>query len=446
MGHTFDNVRVHSDEKAMNSAASINALAYAAGNNIVFGKGQYSPGTTAGRRLLAHELTHVVQQSGNHNNVRIARQPAPPSAGPPPAPAGPAPSPLTLPREGVDMPWVGKGTRPSSELGYLRDPVFFWERFRTNFPAPLSPANLGRIAAGNAPIVDPQWISVYPQHAGYSGQPLEHHHVGQGSRAVPLPERLHDAYTVFHPQRRVVGTPGDGTKPLPPQPTRQQSQAEIDRHIRQGRITGPGVTPGSIPAPAIPPASELAAVNNPQRAGATRPPPGGGGRAVAAGAGGAILAMIAVPILNAYLQKHYAAQIEQASRDGIKKALEEAHPDLEATVQIGAPLIEVAHNIGERISLHVVVMQGWTDTADTDPIVGSGISIGRVPYVTKVKRIMLLWGNQQPPAYVPDRPGGLAGDIVREITGVTFRYHEFTFPIEKPAPAQTQIQASAPAP
>src|SRR5690606_16709418 len=42
---------------------SINALAYTSGNSIVFNEGQYSPGTTTGKKLLAHELTHVVQQT-----------------------------------------------------------------------------------------------------------------------------------------------------------------------------------------------------------------------------------------------------------------------------------------------------------------------------------------------------------------------------------------------
>ena len=61
-GHDFSRVRVHSDAKAAESARSVNALAYTVGRDVVFGAGQYAPGTTAGRRLVAHELTHVVQQ------------------------------------------------------------------------------------------------------------------------------------------------------------------------------------------------------------------------------------------------------------------------------------------------------------------------------------------------------------------------------------------------
>jgi len=62
-GQDFSGVRVHADEEAAGSARALNALAYTSGQNIVFGAAQYKPGNDAGRRLLAHELTHVVQQS-----------------------------------------------------------------------------------------------------------------------------------------------------------------------------------------------------------------------------------------------------------------------------------------------------------------------------------------------------------------------------------------------
>lgn len=61
-GHDFSQVRVHTDAKAAESARAVNALAYTVGRDVVFGIGQYAPGTSEGRRLMAHELTHVVQQ------------------------------------------------------------------------------------------------------------------------------------------------------------------------------------------------------------------------------------------------------------------------------------------------------------------------------------------------------------------------------------------------
>lgn len=63
-GHDFSQVKVHSDARAAESARGVNALAYTVGRDIVFGAGQYTPKTTKGRRLLAHELTHVLQQRG----------------------------------------------------------------------------------------------------------------------------------------------------------------------------------------------------------------------------------------------------------------------------------------------------------------------------------------------------------------------------------------------
>ena len=62
-GHDFSRVRVHTDEKAAESARLVNARAYTVGDNVVLGSGQQPPSSSASRRLLAHELTHVVQQS-----------------------------------------------------------------------------------------------------------------------------------------------------------------------------------------------------------------------------------------------------------------------------------------------------------------------------------------------------------------------------------------------
>jgi len=63
-GRDFSNVRVHSDAKAAEAANSVHAKAFTTGKDVVFGVGQYAPGISAGQRLLAHELTHVVQQHG----------------------------------------------------------------------------------------------------------------------------------------------------------------------------------------------------------------------------------------------------------------------------------------------------------------------------------------------------------------------------------------------
>ena len=63
--YDFSSVRVHTDARAARSAREVNALAYTVGRDVVFGTGQYAPGTERGTRLLAHELTHVVQQTSS---------------------------------------------------------------------------------------------------------------------------------------------------------------------------------------------------------------------------------------------------------------------------------------------------------------------------------------------------------------------------------------------
>lgn len=69
-GHDFSQVRVHTDARAAESARAVNALAYTSGQNIVFASGQHGTASAGGLRLLAHELTHVVQQSGGNDTVQ----------------------------------------------------------------------------------------------------------------------------------------------------------------------------------------------------------------------------------------------------------------------------------------------------------------------------------------------------------------------------------------
>jgi len=78
-GHDFSQVRVHTDEKAHESAQAANALAYTVANKMVFRQGQYAPGTIAGKRLLAHELAHVIKQRSQVNGLQRQASPAPAS-------------------------------------------------------------------------------------------------------------------------------------------------------------------------------------------------------------------------------------------------------------------------------------------------------------------------------------------------------------------------------
>jgi hypothetical protein len=106
-GYDFSQVRVHSDPLAAESARAVCANAYVVGNHMVFGEGKFSPRTSTGRRLIAHELTHVVQQSAPGIDNMLSRDstftPAP-AAGVTP----PSPKPPPLPPTRAD-------TRPPSE-------------------------------------------------------------------------------------------------------------------------------------------------------------------------------------------------------------------------------------------------------------------------------------------------------------------------------------------
>ncbi len=79
----FSSVRLHSDAQSISAAQAVHARAFTVGRHIVLGAGEYAPGTTAGRKLLAHELAHVVQQSSMspHGPRLLQREPSGPTYG-----------------------------------------------------------------------------------------------------------------------------------------------------------------------------------------------------------------------------------------------------------------------------------------------------------------------------------------------------------------------------
>jgi hypothetical protein len=110
LGHDFADVRLHTDGAADASARAVRARAFTVGRDIAFAAGQYQPETTEGRRLLAHELTHVVQQSTDGSGAagpRIMRQA---EDGPRP-PAGPTTGPAVGPAAG---PTAGQAAGPAA--------------------------------------------------------------------------------------------------------------------------------------------------------------------------------------------------------------------------------------------------------------------------------------------------------------------------------------------
>jgi peptidoglycan hydrolase-like protein with peptidoglycan-binding domain len=75
MGYDFSDVKVHTDREASDSAKDLNAKAYTVNNNIVFNEGQFDTQSAQGKKLMAHELTHVVQQSAGNKQVQTQAAP-----------------------------------------------------------------------------------------------------------------------------------------------------------------------------------------------------------------------------------------------------------------------------------------------------------------------------------------------------------------------------------
>jgi HEAT repeat protein len=96
-GRDFSRVRVHSGPAAEQSAQDMNALAYTVGHHVVFAAGQFAPETQQGRRLIAHELAHVVQQ---HASQAFVQRQLAPVGSPPPDPFGDVMDQLEIVHEG----------------------------------------------------------------------------------------------------------------------------------------------------------------------------------------------------------------------------------------------------------------------------------------------------------------------------------------------------------
>ncbi len=155
-GSDFSGVRVHTDAKAAHSARAISAHAYTYRNHIVFDQGQYNPHSNHGRHLLAHELTHVVQQNGQvqRRENPNARPPAPnggtTTAPPPanrtngaPAAAPPAGTPAVVP--GTVPPAANGAAAPPPAAPAVPGVVLNREPLVPEAPADLTPAARQRL-------------------------------------------------------------------------------------------------------------------------------------------------------------------------------------------------------------------------------------------------------------------------------------------------------------
>ncbi len=125
-GRDFGDVRVHTDDKAAQSARAIDAHAYTFGNDIVFGEGQFAPQSQASRALLAHELTHVVQQGAAPTHSATVRRQAAPATAPQ---ANPAPGAQSLPIDSTDDFQQQVFSRATARLDSNRAQLDKWRQF-----------------------------------------------------------------------------------------------------------------------------------------------------------------------------------------------------------------------------------------------------------------------------------------------------------------------------
>jgi hypothetical protein len=137
LGHDFSRVRVHVDSRAAHSAEAVAAHAYTVGSHVVFGSGRYSPGSDHGDRLLAHELTHVIQQGVNHPGVEAAH----PSGG---IEMGPEDGPLEREADAAAAGVAGPVNTAASPAGngiLRRAPIRdMQDRLRMGYPLPYREA------------------------------------------------------------------------------------------------------------------------------------------------------------------------------------------------------------------------------------------------------------------------------------------------------------------
>jgi hypothetical protein len=166
-GADFGNVRIHATAEASEAARSIRAHAFTVGRNIAFAEGRYAPDSPEGRRLLAHELTHVVQQSGG---LAAGDAVAAASVEPCVVQRQPDPRPSSKVMEPVEL--KGKSL--------FSPPPDVEERIKSRLGQPVSVAvKFGDLANSELPVIwNGLWYESGPPPANHDGHPLGIHHEG----------------------------------------------------------------------------------------------------------------------------------------------------------------------------------------------------------------------------------------------------------------------------
>ena len=195
-GHDFSAVRVHADGRAAQSAEAMGALAYTLGTDVVFGAGQYAPATGDGAKLLAHELTHVVQQGGAAGSARPIVQKKPAAAKP--AVAEPKIGPtearqiMDVIEEILDADGLPIMTEDAQGLGHV-----------SMLPpgAAALPPRWADLVLEWSHLVRGQWQDAKGYTVSYPGDMLSAHVTGAVARTAPVVDALRAADPTWSPER-----------------------------------------------------------------------------------------------------------------------------------------------------------------------------------------------------------------------------------------------------
>jgi hypothetical protein len=160
----FSRVRIHTDAGAVEAAQAVGALAFTVGDHLVFGAGQYSPGTPEGLRLISHELTHVVQQQELLGGAIQRAEGVPAKAEEEPANREPSePDSPVVVGENLDLPQTPEGTAPDPAAD---QPV--------SAPEDQADGGEGQPDTPIAPSLDPGKAMALPDSVVPADHPSEH--------------------------------------------------------------------------------------------------------------------------------------------------------------------------------------------------------------------------------------------------------------------------------
>lgn len=464
----FGAVRVHTDARAHQLARSVSAHAFTVGKDIVFAAGSYAPETPSGKRLLAHELTHVLQQSSTTDPRRIQRQTAPPPNGPTPmsaahaggamgerdaafalgqqgfrivlGPAGPSGHGLTTP--GLDIlayhPQRNElwyvDNKASGGTGTVQSASAITANLATNLRTALAqvqnmPAfperaaviqhlqnSLSALAQG-LPL--PQGTRAIVTNAGGYHSNVSRNLTARGIDFLDLTgqavrdARRQDLATArgagVSTGRSVVAPPASSTSPAPATNVANQTALPLP-------VPSPSNLASPPPAASPVPSSNVSAPTSAPRIA----PVGRGGSFVAAGSLGAGT-HIATILLNQYLQERFAQYRAESEREFSDRALDEFKPQLASLLANHREKIAAAQAKGRKVSVFIYVELAMVDSNE------SGVSIGSVPYGSEVVDAQILYEGDQPKWNFPYT--SLIGDLARGFIGASKKYRDFTFPL-----------------